>query len=235
MEGRGSDSQREWFYYGECQKNHATHFGTTATDGCGEFLPDDNLPDSLLCTVCGCHRNYHRKTLYIDSDDDDGDNQQTLQAAPPVELLTAASATPSNDGDRGEQQQQQQQMVATDVATPVSPNVAAAVSEPLPVAPREQLEELDARRRPRTTFTDYQKERMRLYAEDLGWKMVRHRSEEINFFCNEIGVSRQSFKVWMHNHKNTSSSSALASMVPSEPDFDGSRDNNDASSSRFHE
>ena len=49
--------------YRECLRNHAASLGSYATDGCGEFTRDDATPASLLCAACGCHCNFHRKTL----------------------------------------------------------------------------------------------------------------------------------------------------------------------------
>nr|CAB3498423.1 unnamed protein product [Digitaria exilis] len=63
------------------------------------------------------------------------------------------------------------------------------------------------RRRTRTKFTEEQKERMARFAERLGWRMPKREpgrapgDDEVGRFCREIGVTRQVFKVWMHNHK----------------------------------
>ncbi|KAJ7970223.1 Zinc-finger homeodomain protein [Quillaja saponaria] len=73
----------------------------------------------------------------------------------------------------------------------------------------ESAAELISKRRFRTKFTADQKEKMLAFAEKLGWKLQRKDLEdEIERFCRGVGVSRQVFKVWMHNHKNSSSSSA---------------------------
>jgi ZF-HD class homeobox domain-containing protein len=64
-----------------------------------------------------------------------------------------------------------------------------------------------SRRRTRTKFTEEQKERMARFAERLGWRMPKREpgrapgDDEVGRFCREIGVTRQVFKVWMHNHK----------------------------------
>lgn len=47
--------------YKECLKNHAASIGGKATDGCGEFMPC--VEDGLICSVCNCHRNFHRKEI----------------------------------------------------------------------------------------------------------------------------------------------------------------------------
>ncbi|KZV35490.1 hypothetical protein F511_35871 [Dorcoceras hygrometricum] len=66
------------------------------------------------------------------------------------------------------------------------------------------------KKRFRTKFTEDQKEKMLGFAENLGWKLQRKDQEEdeIERFCRGIGISRKVFKVWMHNHKNSSTHSA---------------------------
>ena len=67
------------------------------------------------------------------------------------------------------------------------------------------------KKRFRTKFSADQKEKMLGFAEKLGWKLQRKDlEEEIERFCRSVGVSRQVFKVWMHNHKNLSSSSSAS-------------------------
>lgn len=71
--------------------------------------------------------------------------------------------------------------------------------------------DLASKRRSRTKFTDEQKARMVAFAESIGWRIPkkegggyagRREEDDVARFCKEIGVSRQVFKVWMHNHKN---------------------------------
>lgn len=40
-------------------------------------------------------------------------------------------------------------------------------------------------------------------AERVGWKMQKREEEMIINFCNQIGVDKNVFKVWMHNNKTT--------------------------------
>ncbi|KAJ9535926.1 hypothetical protein OSB04_un000914 [Centaurea solstitialis] len=51
--------------YKECLKNHAAAMGGKATDGCGEFMAggDEGTLEALTCSVCNCHRNFHRKEI----------------------------------------------------------------------------------------------------------------------------------------------------------------------------
>lgn len=51
--------------YKECLKNHAASMGGKATDGCGEFMPcgEEGTMEAFTCSVCNCHRNFHRKEI----------------------------------------------------------------------------------------------------------------------------------------------------------------------------
>lgn len=44
---------------------------------------------------------------------------------------------------------------------------------------------------------------MHNFSEKLGWRMQKGDDGLVQEFCNDIGVSRGVFKVWMHNNKNT--------------------------------
>ena len=75
--------------------------------------------------------------------------------------------------------------------------------------PVAEHEEYGGKKRFRSKFTADQKEKMLGFAEKLGWKLQRKDlNDEIERFCRSVGVSRQVFKDWMHNHKNSSSSSS---------------------------
>ncbi|KAI9089272.1 hypothetical protein K1719_029551 [Acacia pycnantha] len=58
-----------------------------------------------------------------------------------------------------------------------------------------------SKKRFRTRFSHEQKERMMEFAEKLGWRIQKHDEQEVLQFCNQVGVKRQVFKVWMHNNK----------------------------------
>ncbi|KAL3623328.1 hypothetical protein CASFOL_032144 [Castilleja foliolosa] len=47
--------------YGECLKAHA-HMGWKV-DGCQEFKLWPPSSDRDECSICGCHRNYHKKVI----------------------------------------------------------------------------------------------------------------------------------------------------------------------------
>ncbi|WOL02610.1 zinc finger-homeodomain protein 1 [Canna indica] len=71
----------------------------------------------------------------------------------------------------------------------------------------------DSRRRPRTRFSEEQKARMSSFAERIGWRIPKGRGAEVDEFCGEIGVTRQVFKVWMHNHKSSSTAAPTEATV----------------------
>lgn len=70
-------------------------------------------------------------------------------------------------------------------------------------AAKVERENPSGKKRCRTKFSPEQKEKMRLFSEKLGWKMHKGDDRSVQEFCDEIGVSRRVFKVWMHNNKNT--------------------------------
>jgi len=57
------------------------------------------------------------------------------------------------------------------------------------------------KKRVRTKINEEQKEKMKEFAERLGWRMQKKDEEEIDKFCRMVNLRRQVFKVWMHNNK----------------------------------
>lgn len=161
--------------YRECMRNHAAKLGTYASDGCCEYTPDDGHPAALLCAACGCHRNFHRKVFL------DAAAGATGSASPHAPMLPSPGAPPGY-----------MHMAMAGVAAGVGGDGGSHSG---------------GRRRTRTKFTEEQKARMLRFAERLGWRMPKREpgrapgDDEVARFCREIGVTRQVFKVWMHNHK----------------------------------
>jgi ZF-HD class homeobox domain-containing protein len=59
------------------------------------------------------------------------------------------------------------------------------------------------KKRARTKFSQEQREKMYLFAEKLGWRLLRGNNDRgVEEFCSEIGVTRNVFKVWMHNNRS---------------------------------
>ncbi|KAL8247739.1 hypothetical protein R6Q59_008955 [Mikania micrantha] len=59
------------------------------------------------------------------------------------------------------------------------------------------------KKRFRMKFTQDQKDKMHEIAEHVGWKMQKRDEDMIIGFCNQIGVDKNVFKVWMHKNKTT--------------------------------
>ncbi|KAF8090374.1 hypothetical protein N665_0478s0033 [Sinapis alba] len=57
------------------------------------------------------------------------------------------------------------------------------------------------KKRIRTKINEEQKEKMKEFAERLGWRMLKKDEEEIDKFCRLVNLRRQVFKVWVHNNK----------------------------------
>lgn len=169
--------------YRECMKNHAASIGGHAVDGCGEFLPcgGDGF-DALVCSVCGCHRNFHRREV-------EGEHVCTCKhydfkgtSGPPTPGLHNISTS-------------RDMILHSQVNMPTSPFGYADDADLL-------SNSSSHKRRHRTKFSSEQKERMLDFAEYLGWRIAKPNDGSVQQFCDEIGVKRSVFKVWMHNNKN---------------------------------
>eukprot|EP00250_Pteridium_aquilinum_P035613 c9717_g1_i1 orf=464-1324(+) len=194
--------------YRECQKNHAASMGGHAVDGCGEFLPGgkEGTLEALKCAACSCHRNFHRREFV------GGDGACTCGAA--ARSHTLSGPYPLNQSLR-----------------PMSPVVRETKGHLLPsstdisphahmVAPLAQFNEEEdddddeppqnprsgssKKKRFRTKFTPEQKQRMMDFAEELGWRILKHDEDVVQEFCDDVNVKRSVFKVWMHNNKHNS-------------------------------
>eukprot|EP00250_Pteridium_aquilinum_P033895 c6600_g1_i1 orf=769-1749(+) len=177
--------------YRECMKNHAASLGGHALDGCGEFLPSgaDGF-DALVCSACNCHRNFHRREV---------EGEHVCSCKRYANMSTNANV-------RG-------------VSGPPTPGLFTMstsrdiVLHPqveLPMSPLHYADEADVRsksssrkRRHRTKFSAEQKERMFSFAENLEWRISKQNDVSVQQFCDEVGVKRSVFKVWMHNNKHS--------------------------------
>ncbi|KAB2058178.1 hypothetical protein ES319_A11G216600v1 [Gossypium barbadense] len=187
--------------YRECLKNHAVGIGGHAVDGCGEFMPagTEGTLDALKCAACNCHRNFHRKETDLSSPHSvpmtdlcfhhphHQPPQFTPYFRPPTGFLHMAGqqrplALPSISGGGGGHSREDQDDVSNQGSS---------------------------RKRFRTKFTQEQKEKMLALAERLGWRIQKQDEAIVQQFCNETGVKRHVFKVWMHNNKNTLDNGAL--------------------------
>ncbi|XP_076882444.1 zinc-finger homeodomain protein 6-like [Bidens hawaiensis] len=200
--------------YRECQKNHAASMGAYVVDGCGEFMAngEEGTPESLKCAACDCHRSFHRREV-------EGEAQSTTAWIPglqnPVSIpprggaVAAIAAAPSMQ----QHYQQQHHHRYTHHTPPIM--VAFGGNNNNSVAPTESSsEDLDmyrthpgqhpVKKRFRTKFTDEQKAKMHDFAEKIGWKIQKQDEQEILRFCEEVGLKRKVFKVWMHNCKQAS-------------------------------
>ncbi|KAF8049397.1 hypothetical protein N665_2222s0010 [Sinapis alba] len=215
-------------HYGECRKNHAASVGTTAYDGCGEFVSANPGEDSLDCAACGCHRSFHREESL--SDGVSKTILETLKISPLEYRQIFCS--PYGDGAKEEEERVRRlRMRFTAEQTEKMRSYAEKVGWKVSSESREEVKEfcngigvtrknlrvwmnnhneVNGRRlgdeegrvkRLKTKFTAEQTEKMRRYAEKLRWKVSLEDREETEGFCNEIGVNRNNFMIWMNNHK----------------------------------
>lgn len=184
--------------YHECQKNHAASMGGHAVDGCGEFLPGgkEGTLEALKCAACSCHRNFHRREFLNSHGCSCGAStrSQAYTLNPPMRPMS-----PGVHESKGHQ-------------PPSSADISPHAHMVLPLAQFEDNDDDDdeppehprpsKKKRFRTKFTPEQKDRMFYFAESLGWRFSKHDEDAVDAFCDETGVKRNVFKVWMHNNKH---------------------------------
>ncbi|XP_057786216.1 zinc-finger homeodomain protein 9-like [Salvia miltiorrhiza] len=204
--------------YKECLKNHAATLGGHAVDGCGEFMPSPASnpaePTSLKCAACGCHRNFHRR--------DPEDPLPVPPAATPAleyQPHHRHHPPPPRAGGGNSPNNSPSPPPISSSYYPSAPHMLLALSHGLSAPPPDSnhhspisaainpgstpMLSSSSRKRYRTKFTQFQKEKMLEFAEKVEWKMQKRDEDAINSFCGEIGVDKGVFKVWMHNNKNT--------------------------------
>nr|XP_043613965.1 zinc-finger homeodomain protein 11-like [Erigeron canadensis] len=161
--------------YKECLKNHAATIGSHALDGCGEFMqsPTSDPKQPTSLKCAAC--GCHRNFHRREATTKPNFIDYSYACAPHV-LLSLAD-------------HHQNHMVAA-----TSPGTPAAFKVENPIGRNKRF---------RTKFSQEQKDKMCRFAENMGWKMQRCDDKKVEVFCNEIGIRRGIFKVWMHNNKNT--------------------------------
>ncbi|XAR51739.1 hypothetical protein NMG60_11006456 [Bertholletia excelsa] len=201
--------------YKECLKNHAASLGGHAVDGCGEFMPSPTAnptdPTSLKCAACGCHRNFHRR----EPEEHLPASAQHVIEYQPHHRHHPPPPPPPRGGHSSPNSASPPPISSS--YYPSAPHMLLALSTGLsgPLAENNPsmtgsggahaalVSHSNGRKRFRTKFTQDQKDRMHEFAERVGWKMQKRDEDLIAEFCNEVGVDKGVFKVWMHNNKNT--------------------------------
>ena len=204
--------------YKECLKNHAASIGGHALDGCGEFMPSSSSnptePRSLTCAACGCHRNFHRRDTPQDQNNHSNPRPNFISfyhSPPPPHHVPGLCTSPSPGPSPS----------SSPLSSPSPPPLSHHFPGRRPAhvffgpgnehrhASFNLSESPSGKKRFRTKFSQEQKEKMQRFSEKLGWRMQKGDEGLVQDFCNEIGVSRGVFKVWMHNNKNTRSKRSL--------------------------
>ncbi|XP_074374974.1 zinc-finger homeodomain protein 2-like [Apium graveolens] len=202
--------------YRECQKNHMASMGRYVVDGCGEFMPsgEEGTALALKCEACGCHRSFHRRDIKDDNNSQQliflPNNRYTYHQYPSRNDVNVENRRP------GRNHYFQPSTIRNHRDSHIRPEMMPSggltdsSSEALNmfrvnVRGREKTmrdEAPSSKKRFRTKFSKEQKVRMQQFAEELGWKIQKEDEEQVEQLCDEVGVERQVFKVWMHNNKH---------------------------------
>lgn len=177
--------------YRECQKNHAALTGGHVVDGCCEFMAggEEGTLASLKCAACNCHRSFHRKEVYGHRS-----NKQDQVMITPAFYCSSSSYKEMQPRGMHESIGRRTSSSSEDMRKILSHRDQNVVDG-------KGLMMMRKKKRVRTKINEEQKEKMKEFAERLGWRMQKKDEEEIDKFCRMVNLRRQVFKVWMHNNK----------------------------------
>ncbi|KAL9294583.1 Zinc-finger homeodomain protein 7 [Arabidopsis thaliana] len=178
--------------YRECQKNHAASTGGHVVDGCCEFMAggEEGTLGALKCAACNCHRSFHRKEVYGHMNSKQ-DHQLMIT---PAFYSSNSSYKPRVMHPTGEIGRRTSSS-SEDMKKILSHRNQNVDGKSL------MMMMMRKKKRVRTKINEEQKEKMKEFAERLGWRMQKKDEEEIDKFCRMVNLRRQVFKVWMHNNK----------------------------------
>lgn len=183
--------------YRECLKNHAANMGSHVLDGCGEFMANgEGTPEALKCAACECHRSFHRR-------EEEGESQSTTRTNNAMVVHNPLPRTTVMQPHHHNRYNMPPMMVAFG-ATGVTPTESSSEEMDMFQTRGTHGGQPPSKKRFRTKITEEQKEKMHEFAEKIGWKIQKPCEQEIQQFCNEVGLKRKVFKVWMHNTKQAS-------------------------------
>ncbi|CAL5398978.1 unnamed protein product [Camellia sinensis] len=209
--------------YKECLKNHAASMGGSATDGCGEFMPngEEGTLEALTCSACNCHRNFHRKEVEGEQHPSSCEGYHT---PPHLNRVGGRRVILSHHHKNFLGPEALGYPTATFIPSGPAPPPAAHhqmlmsynMGSLLPSESDEQEDGVGGgggvvlrpphhqmvKKRFRTKFTQEQKEKMLNFAEKVGWKIQKQEEAVVQQLCQEIGIKRRVLKVWMHNNKH---------------------------------
>lgn len=178
--------------YRECQKNHAASTGGHVVDGCCEFLAggEEGTLAALKCAACNCHRSFHRKEV------------NGHRSSKQDQLMITPAFYSSNSPYKAMQPRGMHPTVEIGRRTSSSSeDMKKILSHRNQNGSMMMMMMMRKKKRVRTKINEEQKEKMKEFAERLGWRIQKKDEEEIDKFCKMVNLRRQVFKVWMHNNK----------------------------------
>ncbi|KAI3701938.1 hypothetical protein L6452_27441 [Arctium lappa] len=218
--------------YKECLKNHAAAMGGKATDGCGEFMAcgEEGTLEALTCSVCNCHRNFHRKEII----DNNNYPPPHLYLKRFHELGNGINAIIHPKGFLGTTQESFGYNHNNNNNNNAGGALVPSIKGPPPtIMPYNMTmgSESDhhqqappyataVKKRFRTKFSHEQKEKMLSFAEKVGWKMQKQEESMIQDFCQQVGIKRRVLKVWMHNNKQNLAKNTCSNSISINPPQD---------------
>ncbi|CAN4110697.1 unnamed protein product [Withania somnifera] len=179
--------------YFECRHNYAASSMGHVLDGCGEFFPTGppETPESFICAACHCHRNFHRK-MEVEMED--------RMELPILSIDHYSHGIPSPtvivDGSQHPYLERPHHPRQT-----FNKNKGFAIPAQGTEMDGGEIEVDEQSGFKRKRLSDYQKERVLAFAEEvMGWRWTKYNDKVIPF-CDEIGITPSYLKNWMDNNR----------------------------------
>ncbi|KAF5186253.1 hypothetical protein FRX31_024157 [Thalictrum thalictroides] len=196
--------------YKECQKNHTISMGSYIKDGCVAFMPNHAKQNGLFCHACGCHRNFHREEVLKATSDD------VLDVIPVTVhgKIHGGSSSISNSGLT----QSNRGFTKNKTIVDLEDDKFIVVSDDDEVEPVITTESISNKRTAtaikakKRRFTEEEVKKLDKVCEFLDYKSPGKNGngvDRVNLVCQDIGISRDSFRKFLHRRRETRGTSRI--------------------------
>ncbi|MCE3052007.1 hypothetical protein HAX54_051406 [Datura stramonium] len=179
-------------------------------DGCGEFCPSGppETPEFFICAACHCHRNFHRKMKVK--------VEVEVEVEARLELPILPINHPSNDtpiviidDPEEERPRKPRKTLNKNKVVIIPPAPPAETTTEMGGGEIELADQSSLKRKYSSTSSSTsvrmrldadQKEKVRAFAEKIGWRWTKY-NEQVIPFCAEIGITPNFLKNWIDNNR----------------------------------
>ncbi|XP_060169229.1 zinc-finger homeodomain protein 9-like [Lycium barbarum] len=192
--------------YFECMHNYAAGSAGHVLDGCGAFCPASppGTPKFLICAACNCHRNFHRK---MEVEVEVEEEPPLLSICPPsygttivIDHVPPTPASPAPPRSRPREVRLDKYKVVARAPTTAA-EMGGGEIEAGEQSSRLMKRKYESSSSVRMRLNHEQKQKVRAFAENImGWRWTKY-NNQVEPFCDEIGITPNFLKNWIDNNR----------------------------------